>query len=416
MLWKRVLWTLLGLWLPTLLYAQSHPLENLLHELEQRNPGLQALRVGTQAAALRPVQEGALPDPTMGLTYLPLPVVTARGEQRSQWRLEQAFPYPGTLRLRREVAEARTLASEALYEQTRLNLAFALQRAYFTGYRIAKVRRLIQTYQEQLRLFEEAAASLYSVGKSPQQAILKAQLEHNTLDNRLLQLARQEYEVVQQLAQLLNNPSFPADTLSWQLPPWTPLPPVDSLITRALHQHPEMRRLEAEYQAADRQVALRQKKFYPDFRVSVQYIDIANRGPVPSTNGKNALAIGLGLRLPLQRRALRAGLEEAQLRLQQIRHRIEDLRIQLQTAIRERMTQLQEVDQQLALIRETLLPQADMTLETTLAAYQTGRVDFLDLLDAERMRFSLRTQVIELEQERYTLRAELARLTGQPSL
>ena len=414
MVWKRVFLTLLiYAGIPGVLAAQSPTLELLLQLMEQRNPALQALQAGARAEAWRPDQVGALPDPTVGISYLPLPVVTARGEQRSQWRLEQAFPFPGTLRLRKEQAIARSEASKARYEDARVNLAYLLQRTYYTGYRIAETRRYILEYQQQLTLFEEAATSLYSVGKSPQQAILKAQLERNTLENRLLQLSRQEADVRQQLRRLLNDPSFPTDTLSWQLPPWDALPSADSLVALAFARHPEVRRLTAEAEAARKQIALRQKRFYPDFKVSLQYIDIANRGPTPSTTGQNALAIGVGLRLPLQRRALHAGLEEARLRLQQVQHQLEDLRTQLQTAIYQRVEQLEEVDQQLELLREMLLPQADMTLEATLAAYQTGRASFLDLLDAERMRFSLQLQRIELTQERFVLRAALARLTGR---
>ena len=43
----------------------------------------------------------------------PYPILTARGTQRSQWRVEQMLPWPGTLGLRRDAADAAADAASA---------------------------------------------------------------------------------------------------------------------------------------------------------------------------------------------------------------------------------------------------------------------------------------------------------------
>ena len=43
------------------------------------------------------------------------------------------------------------------------------------------------------------------------------------------------------------------------------------------------------------------------------------------------------------------------------------------------------------LYREALIPQAETTLGATLSAYTTGRTDFLNLLDSERVLYTIET-------------------------
>ena len=70
-------------------------LPSLLDEVRENNPDLRASRLEADALALRRSQVASLPDPSVGITYQPYPLFTARGSQRSQWRVEQAVPFPG---------------------------------------------------------------------------------------------------------------------------------------------------------------------------------------------------------------------------------------------------------------------------------------------------------------------------------
>ena len=81
-------------------------LDAVLGALYADNPTLQAARLDARALARRGDQVGALPDPTASVMVAPYPILTARGTQRSQWRVEQMLPWPGTLGLRRDAADA----------------------------------------------------------------------------------------------------------------------------------------------------------------------------------------------------------------------------------------------------------------------------------------------------------------------
>src|SRR3546814_2348645 len=72
------------------------------------NPGLAEMRERALAAAQVPSQAGTLPDPKLNFNALNLPVDTFSRSQEAmtqmQFGVSQSFPFPGTLRLRREAA------------------------------------------------------------------------------------------------------------------------------------------------------------------------------------------------------------------------------------------------------------------------------------------------------------------------
>ena len=136
----------------------------------------------------------------------------------------------------------------------------------------------------------------------------------------------------------------------------------------------------------------------------------------PTADGRDAFAIGASIKVPLQRGRLRARLEEARVRQVQVETRQEALETAFQTQIADLTSRLRQDTEQLTLYREALLPQAETTLQATLSAYTTGRTAFLDLLDAQRMLFSLRAGYEDTFARYLKGTAALERALGIPSL
>ena len=154
----------------------------------------------------------------------------------------------------------------------------------------------------------------------------------------------------------------------------------------------------------------------PDFGFNVTYFDIGRFDVPPTATGRDALALGVSIKIPLQRDRLRARLEEARVRRNQVEARREALGRSFQTQIADLLSRLREEENQLSLYQEALIPQAETTLQSTLSAYSTGRTDFLDLLDAERMLFSLHTGYENTFTRSLKTTAALERALGVPSL
>lgn len=364
-------------------------LDELLKEVRTNNPSLRAAHLEVAALNTRARQVSALPDPMIMATYQPISVLTARGSQRSQWRFEQQLPFPGKLALMGEIADLRTNVAALEATAFEIDLIASVKRAYFELFRIQEQMELVYTFQDRLVQFESAATEQYQVGTGMQQAILKAQLEKNALSQRLLALTEQRMTAIETLSRLIDRPiegEFHVEVIQ---------PAVDELdaaelVETALENRPEMWAVDVAAERADRQVDLARKQFLPDFGVNVTYFDIASGDVPPTATGRDAVALGGSIKIPLQRGRLRAQVEEARARRSQVDARRHALATSFRTQIRDLVNRLAIETQQLGLYRDLLIPQAESTISATLSAYMTGRIDFLNLLDAERMLFTLR--------------------------
>ena len=367
-------------------------LSTLLDKIRENNPELRASQLEADALSLRSSQVASLPDPRVAITYQPYPLFTARGTQRTQWRVEQAIPFPGKLGLKEDIAGFGAEIAKHETHTFEQDLLFDAKRAFIELYRIQQQQQLIQAFHTRLQDFEENAATKYVVGSGLQQAILKAQLERNALLQQQLSLELLHRSAAETLGQLLNTPvsdmSSELDSVELAMPAGE-LASEDVLFDAARRLRPEARALEAAQQKTDTQIALAKKEFLPDFGFNVTYFDVGPANIPATASGRDAFAIGVSLNVPLWRGKLNAQLAEARTRKNQVAARIEGLDTAFRAQIADLISQISQEKRQLALFQEALIPQAETTREATLSAYTTGRTNFLDLLDAERMLFSL---------------------------
>lgn len=385
-------------------------LDALLAEVERANPTLQASLLEAGALSQIGAQAGALADPVVTVSAFPFPVVTARGAQRSQWRVEQPLPWPGTLGLRERKADLS--AEVALYETEALglDLAFEVKRAYYDLNHAHHIEGVLRTYEERLEAFTEAAAVRYEVGRGPQGAILQVQLERERIGERLNNLAAHRTAALQTLARLTDRPDLLGSPVA-VVPPAFP-EDTEGLIVLALRQRPEVRALEVARERAEVEVALAQKAFYPDFSVGITYSDIAGRELPTTADGRDAFGITLSARVPLQRGRLNARLGEARLREARVAARQAALETELATQIVTLAKRAREARETLLLFQDRLRPLASATVETILAGYTTGAVDYLAFLDAERTRFQVQLAATDAFHHYLVAMAALERALG----
>ena len=380
-------------------------------EVLARNPSLSARHLEAQALGTKAEQVTALPDPTVSASYLPYPVYTARGRQRSQWRLEQGLPLPRTRRLERQIASLSAESASLSVEAFAKDLALEAKKAYFELYRAQEHLRHVEDFQRRLLAFEDAAAAQFEVGAGTQQAILKAQLEKNTLALRLLELDARRSGALSDLERLLDRALPDSVAVQVSLPPRLPLE-AEELVELAARSRSEAVALQVMRAREERRIELARMAFWPEFGVHLAYFDIA-AGP---GSGRDALATGLSVRLPLQRPRRRARLEEATIRKRQVDAGLQAFGSDLRAGIADLVRRFRLERDQLDQYDNLLIPQAESAMEAALAAYTTGRTDFLNLLDSQRLLFTLQMNREDTFVGCLALAAALERTIGIDSL
>ena len=167
--------------------APGTTLKDLVAELERGNPELGAARREIDMRVARIAPAGALPDPTIsagfmsGLLRSPFFPSTNPSDSFRQFGVSQEFPYPGKLSLKTKIATTEADAERWNFESTRRRLVSDLKSAYFEYVYVDRSLTVLARNKERLEQFRQIAEARFSVGKTIQQDVLKAQLEVSLL-------------------------------------------------------------------------------------------------------------------------------------------------------------------------------------------------------------------------------------------
>ena len=385
-------------------------LPELLVWAEQHNPELAAMQHEAAAADARIQPAGALPDPMFSVEWRDIPnddfTLAPSRVGSMKYTVAQTFPLGGKLESKRRAAEAE--AEKARWQRSTLSAALRakLAIAFVQRYQAYQNEMLLKEELMFLREVERVAQIRHANGLTPQQDALKAQIEQTTLKADLVAAATEQRQASAKLNALLGRPANAPLAEPKALPPLPKPAALADAADRALGTNPELLAQAAAITAAQQNQRLVRANRYPDLTASVSPIQVGDR-----------LAdweIMLSVNIPLQQTSRRSQEREAAEMASAAQLRQDAMANQVQGDLQEQLAGLDAAREQEKLIRTSLLPQAELTFQAALASYQTGRVDFTTLLDAQRQMRRARFGQLKALLEQYLRLAEIERLVGAP--
>lgn len=312
------------------------------------------------------------------------------------------FPGPGKLKWAANVATAESEGKYFVFENAILQTAFALKKAY---YELHFLGAKVDVNQETLRLvgeIERLARTQNEVGKVTLQDVLRAQIEQERITTEITNLEDSRNPLLSQFKAALGlKPEDAAPPVPQKFES-TPLDLTsDKLFATALARNPRLKAMEAEVRRADASIRLAYKARVPDFTVGVE-VD-AKASPIFVTPQ-------LGVTLPIWRDKIAAQIAEAQAVKRASEARLSAEQIALAVEFAEKSFMFREATRNLELLTERLLPKARQSLEVAQSGYVSGKVDFLNLLDAERTLLAFQLSEVEARVQRELALAELSLL------
>ncbi|HEY5621603.1 MAG TPA: TolC family protein [Pontiella sp.] len=386
-------------------------LQAALHYGEQNNPQLRAAFNYWKAAEQQIAVQKTLPDPTLSYGYYFESVETRVGPQEQSFGLMQRIPAFGKLSAMKAIAEETAHAAEQRYNSRRLNLQQAVTRAYAELYYLHRNRAITEDRIQLVRDLEEVARTRYKSG-SPMAPIMQAQVELGRLEDRLNSLQDMLQPAEARLNALLNQPIDTPLSIDNTLPYQRVDLKADTLSDRLTRTSPELMELEARIRQGESSVKLAQRNRLPDFMLGVTYIDTDEASMAVSDSGKDPVIGTIGITLPVWFGKNRARIESAEHARIAAHLELENREQTLDADIRQTLFKLRDADRKISLYRDSLVPKARQSLEVTRQGYEAGNMEFINLIDAERVLLEF-----ELERERaladhLIARAELSRLSG----
>jgi outer membrane protein TolC len=116
--------------------------------------------------------------------------------------------------------------------------------------------------------------------------------------------------------------------------------------------------------------------------------------------------------IPLQQSSRRADEREAQAMVAAAQARREATANALLAELGEQLAAFEAARRIDTLTANTLLPQADLTVQAALAGYETGKVDFATVIDAQRQVRNAQTTLLRTRAEALMRLAEIERIIG----
>jgi hypothetical protein len=381
---------------------------SILIELAKQNPAVQEAKLKVESVKAKKQKVQTLPDPMLEFGYKNL-----MDSRETSIMGQQSFPYPGKLGLMGRVIESEQLALEQELALTELKLIAETKRDYYTLFYLNKSVEIINRTKDYLDLMEQTASARYATGLTPQTDILKIQTERSMLQEQLIMLDAQKETILSRIKRTDLGLAIDTD-ISIEIPKELGIPnfayDYNQLQSMTLAQSPMLKMKQAEIAMQSNEVELAKKEFNPDFIASLELMN-------PEKNFVKEWSAKFGIMVPLYKnKKQKNALLEAEKKLAAQKKAYEVAKQETLFMLKTASQMLISSNKLTQLYKTTVIPQANLTLESALANYQVGKIDALMVLDNIKSLLNTEQKYYEQVTEFHKAKAEIEQIVGNRQL
>jgi outer membrane protein, heavy metal efflux system len=352
-------------------------LDELVKQALAKNPEAQSAEHTVQALTHRVPQVQALPDPTVAVGWAgsPIPFKTMSGDASSYRGITvtQQFPVAGKLKLQGAMAKRDVEAAQTDYEAIRRRIAAEVKAAYYDYFFYDKAIQATNQNKDLLEKLSKIAEAQYRVGKAMQQDVLRSQVEISMLTEKLTELEQQKATAQARInAYLQQSPETPLAPAA-EIEPTVIRYSLEELYGLSLANDTAADRAQKMIERSQIGVTLAQKQYRPDLSVSYMY---QQRTAQQDMNG-----VTFSVNIPVfykskQRQAVTEAMQDVLSAEKMRENRLNEVRFEL----KQNYLAAKAADRLITLYSKGIVPQSSLALESSMAGYQVGKVDFLSML------------------------------------
>ncbi len=378
-------------------------------------PGQLALQARATALQERAVVAGELPDPMLrvGLNNYPIQSgsFTTEGMTNAGLAIRQSFPAGDTRSLSSARYESLAGGVAQSADARGRDVLVAARSAWLDAYFWARSRELVSETRPFFADLATITRSLYAVGRKNQQDVLRAELELSRIDDRLIDIEREQARARAALGEWIGTEAQrpPAE----KLPQWTGVPALADL-RESLQAHPTLLAADLQVAATDTGVELADQRSKPQWALDLAYS--YRDGSLPNGDPRSDfVTLGVTVGLPFfSKKSVDSTLSAALAERSAAESSRERLERELVSRLEAEYSRWQDLSRRLALYEERILGQANDHAQATLLAYQNDRGDFADVMRGYIDDLNTRIEYVRLQVERAKSYAALANLGGIP--
>ncbi|RMH58748.1 MAG: TolC family protein [Candidatus Hydrogenedentota bacterium] len=372
-----------------------------------------------QSAFARAGWAGSLPDPWLkgmvqNISFEQLTIgEKMNGMSMAGVELSQMFPAGSKRRAERTVAEKQAMLKTSMLRRAEVTELADVRKSLVSLNRIDRIAAVILLMRSNYRQIEEALNKSYAVGVARQASIFRIQTEITRLTDLLATLERSRAAVEARIrertglneGERIGRFPLPPDLLDRARRVRSVLQPYGLLNDSWIDTAPDLWVAQARIAEAEARLARAKSEYKSDWMVS---------GGVFSRGDLDPLwRVGVGVSLPVRTASRQDPIvEEAEKRLDAARANAREARARVRRRLEDLAVAIDQSAFQVDLIHTTLLPQARLAFEATLAQYRVGSADFENLIQTLLRLEKIEIQQIETECRLAALLVDLDELRG----
>ena len=372
--------------------SKAQTLEAYLQEAELNNPSIQAMELRHNIASEKVNEVNALPNTTIAAGYFVSEPETRTGAQRARFSVSQMLPWFGTITARQNYAAS--MADTEYTEQViaKRKLALSVAQSYYVLYGINATQKVLEENIALLKTYEKLALTSVEVGKASAVDVLKLQIRQNELQQKK-QILEQRYMAEQSV---FNNLLNRDESLVVAVVDDMTIPSEDILLDKEdLSLNPELLKYDQLFESVVQSEVLNQKEKAPSFGVGLDYIPVSERSDMMfSDNGKDILMPMVTLSIPIFNNKFKSVSKQNELKQKEIELQKEERLNVLENTYAKAVSQRNESRISFE-TQSKNLQQAKDAEEILIKNYETGTINFNDVLDIQELQLKFQTNQIE---------------------
>ena len=372
--------------------TNAQDLTTYIQEAEKNNPEIQAFELRYNIAEEKVNEADWLPNTVVGVGYFVSEPETRTGAQRARFSVSQMLPWFGTITARENYASSMADAQYVDIVIAKRRLALSVSQSYYKLYSIKAKQLILDENIQLLETYERLALTSVEVGKASAVDVLRLQIRQNELVQQK-EVLEQDY-LAEQTA--FNNLLNRDETIAVTVVEDMFIPDEDALIlTENLQLNPELIKYDKLYESVEQSEMLNQKQSSPNIGFGLDYVPVSERPDMSFTdNGKDIVMPMVSISIPIFNNKYKSVTKQNQLKQLQIQSQKEDKLNKLETLLADAKYNRENARIKFN-IQSDNLKQANDAEEILIKNYETGTIDFNDVLDVQELQLKFQINLIE---------------------
>ncbi|OHB70145.1 MAG: hypothetical protein A2W17_01010 [Planctomycetes bacterium RBG_16_41_13] len=395
---------------PAVMSPQSLNLKWLIKEAMEHNPEIFAMRQRLNASRAKISQAKSLDDPmfragSFDMSNNPFNINGQTGMLQQRYALSQKIPFPGKLDMKGKIATQESKMTEEDLLAKVQEITAMVKTAFYDLFYVNRAIAITEENRELLRKFAKIAETKYAVGKTSQRDVLSAQVELSTLTNELIVLNKEKESVIAMMNVLLDrHPQHPLGD-----PPLFEIHrlevTLEGLESIAVNNRPELKKYDHAIKRNEAQLKLSKKDYYfTDFEPMVEYMQ--------EDGNPDTWASSISVNIPWLWPKNRARVKEANEDLSASRSEHRYINNKTLFEVKDYYVKLQSSESTVNLFKTGVIPQAEQSLKAAQIGYEADIIDFLSLIDSQRVLLNSKLHYYKSVVDYETNLANLERAVG----